>query len=103
MDIATRMMEKGYLPLSVDNKRGGIGFRPSLKKGGGFLKEPVWFEIGQSMKNGDGEKVPMTVCATDEIMYNEYVEKGWKPIKAKKATRTPKSAKAVGKGAGTQK
>ena len=76
-DIAKSMEQKGYIPLSTDDKA-GIGFRPSLHKSNRRLGRAVWFDTGLRMKDG----TPRMVCAYDEAQLQEYLNKGWRPLEA---------------------
>lgn len=40
----------------------------------------VWFKTGNEMQDG----TPRTVKAESKVQYEEYIEKGWKPIKDNK-------------------
>lgn len=78
-DIGISMRKKGYIPLS-DDGYGGIGIRPSLKSPDKWLKEAVWFDTGQRMKDLNGNSIPITVSATSESRYSEYLRRGWRPV-----------------------
>ncbi|MBI1913046.1 MAG: hypothetical protein HYS21_13750 [Deltaproteobacteria bacterium] len=40
-----------------------------------------WFYTGKVMEDG---KTKITVCARGEVEIKKYLEKGWRPLKAKK-------------------
>lgn len=45
-----------------------------------MMNKTVWFDIGQTIKNGAGEDVPMTVGARTRLEYEDCLAKGWTPI-----------------------
>ncbi len=93
--IDSSMRKKGYETLHADNM-GGIGFKRSINKNAREIDAPVWFDTGLTMKgikkNGESEDVRRLVCAYDGVQYDEYMSKGWKPIK-KKSVVTKKISK----------
>ena len=40
----------------------------------------VWFDIGQKIKDANGQEHPMTVAAKTRLEYEDCIKKGWKPI-----------------------
>lgn len=75
-DIGNAMEKRGYIPLA-DNGLSAVGFKPSLKKDDGRMKEEVWFDTGRKMKDGI---TPITVAVRDTAQYDEYIKKGWKVV-----------------------
>lgn len=45
-----------------------------------MMSKTVWFAIGQTIKNGVGEDIPMTVAARTRLEYADCLAKGWKPV-----------------------
>ena len=57
--------------------------------------EPIWFDIGQTIKDGDGNVIPQTVAAYSEVQYEEYCKKGWKPVTPHEAPSPPTPVEGV--------
>lgn len=78
--LGDKMAKSGFIPLG-DNGLAAIGFKPKMN-GGPAIKAftKVWFDIGQRMKDSAGNEVVMSVAAHNQIEYEEYLKKGWKPI-----------------------
>jgi len=77
--VVAKMESKGYQVLAADS-RGGIGMAKNIGSDNRRLMEVVWFDIGTTMKNGDGDTIRRTVKATNVADYSEYMGKGWKPV-----------------------
>ena len=78
-NIIEALRKKGFEPLMA-TQDGGIGFKKSFKENNHLLEKPVWFDIGQTMFDSEGNTTRMTVAAKDKLQYAEYCKKGWKPL-----------------------